>query len=150
MNQLNPYLFFNGNCAEAMRFYEKTLGGKLELMTNGQMPGADKAPKADPNLIMHARLTLDGGAVLMASDWMSDAPWHGASGFAVSLALQKVPDGQRIFESLSKGGKVTMPFGKTFWAEGFGMAIDRFGTQWMINAGHSVERPVEDYVAAAH
>ena len=148
MNQINPYLFFNGNCTEAMRFYESVLGGKLELMTSGQSPAAAHTPPGSADLILHGRLALDGGAVLMASDWMADVPYPGIHGVSVSLMVPVVAEAQRVFDGLSAGGQVTMPFGKTFWAEAFGMLVDRFGTQWMVNAGHAVERPLETYALA--
>src|SRR5262245_27690121 len=84
MPQVDPYLVFNGTCAEAMRFYEKTLGGKLEMMTHAQSPMADQAPAGSANRIMHARLDLP-GRVLMASDSMVGHPYEGMHGFSLSL-----------------------------------------------------------------
>jgi PhnB protein len=130
----DTYLIFNGTCAEAMRFYERTLGGKLDIMTGGQSPVADQLPPGNAGKILHSRLVFDGG-VLMASDDMGPEPYKEMGGFAVALGYQTAAEGKRIFETLSKGGKVTMPLGKTFWAEAFGMFVDRFGTPWMINAG---------------
>lgn len=132
MSQLNPYLIFNGNAAEAMRFYEGALHGKLDLMTNAQSPAAEKAPPGNEERIMHGRLVFDGG-VLMAMDGMAGQPYEGMHGFTVAIVYDKVPDAKRVFDALAEGGKVTMPWGKTFWAEGFGMLTDRFGTPWMIN-----------------
>jgi PhnB protein len=134
MLQLDAYLLFNGNCAEAMRFYEKTLGGKLNLMTNAQSPIADKMPPGTGDRILHAHLELDGRA-LMASDWPTDRPYEGMKGFSLSLSYPTVAEAKRVFDALSAGGKVTMPFEKTFWAESFGMLTDRFGTGWMVNGG---------------
>ena len=128
------YLFFNGTCAEAMRFYERTLGGKMAtMMTHGDMPG-EKMP-GDPNRIMHARLVLGGGGVLMASDAMEGKPYAGMNGFSLSLSYPTVAEGQKIFNALADGGEVRMPYQKTFWVESFGMLVDRFGTPWMINGG---------------
>jgi len=135
MANLNAYLTFDGNCAEAMRFYESTLGGKLELMTMGQSPMADQVPPGAGERIMHARLDLD-GTPLMASDSMVGQPYHGMHGFSLSLSYPTAAEGQRVFDALAAGGKVMMPFAKTFWAEGFGMLIDRFGTPWMVNVEH--------------
>lgn len=132
MLQLDTYLFFDGNCAEAMRFYERTLGGELALMTNAQSPVADQMPPGTGDRIMHARLALD-GRTLMASDCPTDRPYEGMKGFSLSLAYPTVEEAKRVFEALAAGGKVTMPFAKTFWAEAFGMCVDRFGTHWMIN-----------------
>jgi len=134
MSGPDPYLFFNGNCAEAMRFYERTLGGKIEMMmTHGQAPGAEKM-QGDPNRILHARLSLD-GRIFMASDAMEGHPYEGMHGFSLSLTYATVAEGKKIFSALSEGGQVRMPFDKTFWVEAFGMCVDRFGTPWMINAG---------------
>lgn len=130
----NIYLFFDGTCAEAMRFYEKTLGGKLNMMTAGQAPEGQGAEKADPDSILHASLALDGQA-LMASDWMSPAPFAGMHGFTVSLAYPSVDEAKRVFDAFADGGKVSMPFTETFWVERFGMVTDRFGTPWMVNGG---------------
>jgi PhnB protein len=134
MHQLNAYLFFDGTCADAMRFYERTLGGKLDLITNAQSPVAEKTPPDRADKIMHARLTFDGG-MLMASDWMADRPYEGMHGFSLSLIYATAAEARRMFAALGQGGKVTMPMDKTFWAEAFGMLVDRFGTPWMVNGG---------------
>ena len=135
MSNLNAYLTFDGNCAEAMRFYESILGGKLELMTMGQSPMAGQVPAGGAERIMHAKLEVDGTA-LMASDSMAGQPYSGMHGFSLSLSYPTAAEGQRVFDALAAGGQVTMPFGKTFWAEGFGMLVDRFGTPWMVNVEH--------------
>jgi PhnB protein len=134
MSDLNAYLIFNGNCAEAMRFYERTLGGKLELMmTARESPAADHVPAEFIDQIMHARLALD-DRHLMASDSMG-MPSGEMKGFSLSLSYPTVEEATRIFEALAEGGQVTMALGKTFWSELFGMVTDRFGTPWMINGG---------------
>jgi PhnB protein len=132
MLQLDAYLFFDGNCAEAMRFYQRTLGGELTMMTNAESPVATQTPPGSANRIMHARLALD-GRTLMASDWMTGQPYEGMKGFSLAIAYPTVAEAKRMFAALAEGGKVTLPFDKTFWAEGFGMLVDRFGTHWMVN-----------------
>ena len=132
MHQLNAYLFFDGTCADAMRFYERALGGKLSLMTHADSPIAEKTPPGSADRIMHARLDFDRGT-LMASDSMAGHPYGGMHGFSLSLVYPTVAEGRRMFDALAEGGRVTMAFEKTFWAEGFGMLVDRFGTPWMIN-----------------
>ena len=133
MSQLNAYLFFDGTCADAMRFYERTLGGKLEMMmTHAESPMADKTPPGSADRIMHARVAVDGGT-LMASDSMAGQPYAGMKGFSLSLIYPTVADAKRVFNALAAGGSVTMPMEKTFWAEAFGMLVDRFGTPWMIS-----------------
>jgi PhnB protein len=134
MSELSAYLIFNGNCAEAMRFYERTLGGKLErMMTARESPASDHVPAEALDQIMHARLSLDGG-FLMASDAMG-MPTGPMQGFSLSLMYPTVEEATRVFGALAEGGKVTMQPGKTFWSEYFGMVTDRFGTPWMVNGG---------------
>jgi PhnB protein len=137
MPTLDTYLVFDGNCAEAMRFYERTLGGKLEvMMTHAESPMAGQTPPGSENRIMHARLNIDGRA-LMASDAMVGRPYEGKKGFSLSLTYPTVDEAKHVFGALSQGGKVTMPLEKTFWAEAFGMLVDRFGTAWMVNGNIS-------------
>lgn len=131
MNPLNPYVFFDGNCEEAMHFYEQVFKVRLQgLIYESQMPGAK--PTGKKPSVMHARLPLYGGA-LMASDWAVERPYEKKQGFYVSLICPDVKEAKRVFTALAEGGQVNMPFEKTFWAEGFGMVIDKFGTPWMIN-----------------
>ena len=130
---LEPYLIFDGNCADAMRFYERTLGGKLEaLMTFGESPVPDQVPPGAADRIMHARLVI-GDRALMASDGMLGEPYEGMKNFSVTLYYPAADEAKRVFDTLAEGGKVNMPMGKTFWAEAFGMLADRFGTPWMVN-----------------
>ncbi|HKE38398.1 MAG TPA: VOC family protein [Casimicrobiaceae bacterium] len=133
MSKLDAYLIFNGNCADAMRFYERTLGGELQMMTHAESPLAGKgASAANADRIMHARLSFDGG-ILMASDSMTGQPYGGMKGFSLALTYPTAGEARRVFDALSQGGQVTMPLDKTFWAEVFGMLVDRFGTPWMVN-----------------
>jgi PhnB protein len=132
MAQVDAYLIFDGTCAEAMRFYERTLGGKLTLLTHADSPIAAQTPPGSANRIMHARLELD-GRLLMASDSMVGHPYEGMHGFSLSLIHPTAAEAKRVFDALADGGKVTMPLQKTFWAEAFGMLVDRFGTPWMVN-----------------
>jgi PhnB protein len=136
MPKFETYVFFNGNCAEAMKYYEKTLGGKLDLMKAKDSPAAGHTPPGTENQILHSRLDSDGG-VLMASDWMDEKPYPGMGGFGISVFYPKVEDAKRVHDTFSKGGKVNMPLGKTFWVESFGMVTDRYGTLWMISGGKS-------------
>jgi len=110
MEPMEPYLFFDGNCAEAMRFYERTLGGKLEAMlTHAESPAAAQSPPGNAN--------------------------GGMKGFFLSLVYGTVDEAKRVFDTLANGGKVNMPMDKTFWVESFGMVVDRFGTPWMVSGG---------------
>lgn len=135
MPVLDSYLFFNGNCAQAVRFYEATLGGKLEMMmTYAQSPQPEHCPAGSEDRIMHASLKIDGRS-LMASDVPAGESYAGMNGFSLSLNYSSVDEARRVFDKLAEGGKVTMPLGKTFWAEAFGMLTDRFGTPWMVGGG---------------
>jgi PhnB protein len=129
---LNGYLLFNGNCAEAMRFYQRTLGGKLELMTYGESPIADRFPPDNAKRILHASLAIDGG-VLLAADLPAAQSNAGMNGFRLALSFPTATEARRIFDALAEEGKATLPLQKTFWSEAFGEVVDRFGTPWMIN-----------------
>ena len=137
MTQLDAYLFFDGTCAEAMRFYERTLNGKLEMMmTHAESPAAAQSPPGSAERILHARLVID-GRVLMASDSMVGQPYEGMNGFSLSLIYPTVAEAQRIFDALARGGQVRMPMQETFWTEAFGMLAGRFGTPWMVSGGQT-------------
>jgi PhnB protein len=132
--RLVPYLGFNDQCAEAFHFYEKVLGGTLQhLMTFGDMPDGEKVPAGMENRVVHARL-LVGDAVLMGGDSPSEH-FKAPQGICVNIWVDDVAESERIFAELSEGGMITMPIGETFWADRFGMVIDRFGTPWMVNCG---------------
>jgi PhnB protein len=130
--QINPYLNFNGTCAEAFRFYEQVLGGKIMMMqTHGESPMRDQVPPDWHDAVMHVSLAA-GGQVLMGSDAPGEY-YEKPQGFSVSLQIEEAADAERIFNAFSEGGQVKMPLQKTFWAGRFGMLVDRFGTPWIIN-----------------
>lgn len=132
--QVHPYLNFNGDCAEAFRFYERLLGGTLEMQTHGESPIAGDVPSEWHDRILHARMTV-GDTVLMASDSPPEY-YEKPQGLYVSLNVDNPADAERIFHALAENGTVKMPFEKTFWAAGgFGMLVDRFGTPWMVDCG---------------
>jgi PhnB protein len=136
--QFTPYLNFNGNCKEAFEFYARVLGGKIEtMMTHGDSPIANEVPPAWHDRVLHASL-LVGDEYLLASD---SPPEHyeKPAGLYVSVHLTDAAEADRIFYAFAEGGTVTMPIEKTFWAERFGMVVDRYGTPWMINC----ELPVD-------
>lgn len=136
MPQIVNYLHFNGTCAEAMRHYERVLGGKLTaLMSNGQSPIAEHIPPGNEDRILHACLELGDGVSLYAGDSMAGQPYEGMKGFSLSLNYPTAAEAQRVFDALCEGGQVTMPFSEAFWADGFGMVVDRYGTPWIVNGG---------------
>jgi PhnB protein len=128
------YLSFDGNCAEAMRFYERALRGKLEIMmTNGESPMAEHFPPATHGRMLHARLALPDGGLLMAGDCPGHIPYEGIKGLSLTLNYTSVAEAERAFAALAEGGSVTMPMQPAFWAKTWGMLVDRFGTPWIVN-----------------
>jgi PhnB protein len=130
--QVNPYLFYNGNCEAAFKFYEKALGGKIDAMlTHEGAPAEMPVPPGWAKKIMHAKMSIDGQSI-MASD---SPPGHfrEPQGFSVALQVADPAEAERKFKALSEGGSVNMPFGKTFFSNGFGMCVDQFGIPWMVN-----------------
>lgn len=137
---VNPYLNFDGNCAEAFRFYEKTFGGKIEMMmTLGQSPMAAEMPKELHNQVMHVCMSMD-GAQIMGSDACGQQ-YEKPRGLWVSLHPAEPAEAERLYNALADGGAVAMPLQQTFWARRFGMVTDRFGTPWMINCADPDMKP---------
>ena len=141
MPQPIPYLAFDGNCADAMRFYAKVLGGKLDLMTFGQSPMADQTPPSARDKVMHARLSLEGNGSLYAGDAPPGMPYQGIHGVSMALNFDTVARADQVFDALADGGKVTMALGSTFWAKRFGMVTDKFGCPWIVN-GEMLDVPL--------
>lgn len=128
--QINTYLFFNGNCKAAFKYYEQHLGGKIEMMVTGaDVP--EPMPGGSPDSVMHVRMTV-GGNVLMGSDAPSDR-YNKPQGFDVNVTADSIEEAERIFNALSENGEVRMPLEKTFWARRFGSLVDQFGVPWMVN-----------------
>ncbi|HJT86311.1 MAG TPA: VOC family protein [Bryobacteraceae bacterium] len=130
--QLNPYLLFNGQCQEAFRFYERTLGAKIEsVLTPEGTPAEAHVPTEGRKSVLHGRITLNGQTV-MASDCPPDR-YEAPRGFSLSLTYQQPAEAERVFGILAEGGQVQMPIQETFWAKRFGMVVDRYGIPWMVN-----------------
>jgi PhnB protein len=131
--QLNPYLFFHGECKAAFEFYAKVLGGKIEAMTAHEgTPAAEHVSAEWRDKILHARLAV-GDKVLMGSDAPPEQSDGAMKGFSITLSPDSPAEAERIFRALAENGTVRMPIQETFWAARFGMLVDRFGTPWMIN-----------------
>jgi PhnB protein len=134
--QLNPYLTFNGQCEEAFKFYQQSLGGNIQtMMTYGDSPMADQVPSEWRDKIIHATL-IAGGTALMGADATPDR-YENPRGFSVTIQINDPPEAERIFRALSENGTVTLPIQQTFWAARFGMVVDRFGIPWMVNCGQA-------------
>ena len=130
--QSNTYLFFDGECEAAFKFYEQCLGGKIgDMMTYGDAPLCEEIPSEQRDRIMHANLTV-GSMVLMGSDTPPD-DFQKPQGFSVHLLFDDLVEAERIFQKLAEDGTVKMPFQETFWSTRFGMLVDQFGTPWMID-----------------
>ena len=135
---LDPYLTFDGNASEAMHFYAKVLGGKVEYEQKFDgSPGCQNMSKEHAQQTMHISVGLGNDRRLMASD-TGGMPFHGRHGITLALMYESVEEGTRIFNALAEGGKVTMALDQTFWVERFGMLEDKYGTAWMMNCGKSM------------
>ena len=131
--QVQPYLFFDGKCEEALEFYKSALGAKVDMMMRFKdnpdpQPGMC-APGAE-NKVMHAAFHI-GDTLVMASDGMAGGKPE-FKGFSLSVSAADEKQADRLFDALGKGGKVTMPMSKTFFSPRFGMVTDKFGVGWMV------------------
>jgi PhnB protein len=137
--QVHPYLNFDGKCEEAFTSYARILGGTIQGMTNhGSSPIAGQVPPTWHHRIMHARLLI-GDQVIMGSD---NPPEHydKPGGIHVSLQMEDPAEADRVYHALADGGLVEMPIQETFWAQRFGMLVDRFGIPWMVNCPRRTPR----------
>jgi PhnB protein len=132
--QINPYLDFKGDCEAAFTFYERCFGGQLgTFFRYGGSPMADQVPDDWSGKIMHASVTLP-GLELNGGD-VAPGRYEEPKGFSLSVQLAGAEEAERVFHELADGGRILMPLEKTFWAERFGMVVDRFGVPWLINCG---------------
>jgi PhnB protein len=130
--QVEPYLYFNGQCEAALRFYEAQLGANIKLMmTYGESPMADQAPPGWGAKILHASWQV-GLSELGAADVAPEA-YQKPQGFMLSLSPNDPAEAERVFGELAKDGVVQLPLQETFWARRFGMVTDQFGVPWQIN-----------------
>ena len=146
---LNPYLFFDGTCEQALNFYREALGAEtVSLMRYKDGPPMEGVPpehawraiagppRTPPPTDAEGNVTpgyISSFAVMSGSEHKPTQPFQG---FSLSLGVPDAQEGQKLFDKLAAGGQVTMPFGKTFWTSGFGMCKGKFGVPWMVNAEH--------------
>lgn len=126
-----PYLDFKGRCEEAIEFYRRTIGAKVDMMMRfkeSPEPMPEGSPPGDK--IMHASMTIAGSVVMASDGYCTGSPTFEGIGMALSLPDEAAV--KRAFDALADGGKVTMPLGRTFWSPSFGMLVDRFGLAWMV------------------
>ncbi|HEY5578455.1 MAG TPA: VOC family protein [Acidimicrobiia bacterium] len=135
MASIHPYLNFSGNCEEAFRFYRSVFGGELsDLNRFSEAPSELPSPESEADKIMHVSLPIGDGQVLMGSDRpASMGPTTAGDNMHVSVSPDSAEEARRIFDGLSEGGRVTMPFERAFWGADFGMCTDKFGINWMVN-----------------
>ena len=130
---IQPYLFFNGRCTEAIEFYRRALNAyPIMRMLAKESPVPMQPENPQPgweDRVVHAELRIADG-ILMVSDGCGDTPAF--EGFSLSLCLPTREDAHKAFDALADGGKVKMPLDKTFWSPCFGMVQDRFGVSWMV------------------
>ena len=130
--EMSPYLSFKGDCEAAFTFYQQCLGAKPgALFRFDGSPMAKHVPADWANKIMHGSVTV-GNQVLMGSDVRPDQ-YEATKGISLSLQLNNPAEAERIFNELARDGTIVMPIAKTFWAERFGMLVDRFGIPWLVN-----------------
>ena len=136
---IQPYLFFNGSCEQAIEFYRKVLGTEVEMMMrfkeSPEPPPPGAVPAGFENKIMHASFRV-GQTTVLASDGCS-ADKADFEGFSLSLSVPNEAEADRVFNALANGGQVKMPLTKTFFSPRFGMLQDRFGIGWMISVAPS-------------
>jgi PhnB protein len=130
--RIQPYLFFDGRCEEALDFYKSALGAKVEMMMRfkeSPEPPPNPAP-GDADKVMHSSFRI-GDTTVMASDGRCQGR-PSFQGFSLSLTASDESEAERLFAALGDGGEVQMPLAKTFFSPRFGMVADRFGVSWMI------------------
>ena len=136
--RIEPYLNFDGRGEEAIEFYKKALGAKVEMLLrvkdSPEPPQPGMIAPGSENKVMHASLRIDETRILISDGRCSASPTF--KGISLSLGVASDADAQRYFNGLSEGGKVTMPLTKTFFASSFGMVTDRFGVSWMVVVNH--------------
>lgn len=130
---VTPYLFFAGNCAEALRYYEKVLGARvLYSTTYGDTPAKDHVPAALHDKVIHATLMVGNTAVMASDDCTPDCSAGSPGGYSLTVSVDTPDAAKTVFDALADGGTVTMALGKTFFAEAFGSVNDRYGVRWMV------------------
>lgn len=133
--QIIPYIFFDGRCEEAIKFYQETLGAEVTMLMrfkdNPEPPAEGMGSPEWADKVMHASLRI-GDSMMHVSDGycMAQSGFHG---FCLSITVADADKAEQKFAALADGGEVRMPMAKTFFSPAFGMVADRFGMPWMIH-----------------
>jgi PhnB protein len=131
---IEPYLFFDGRCEEAINFYRTALGAEVEMMMrNSESPAPSdpsRVPPGSENKILHASLRIDGKRIMVSDGLCSGKPKF--EGFSLAITLSDEAEADKLFAALSDGGQVRLPLTKTFFSPKYGMLADKFGVPWMI------------------
>jgi len=131
---VEPYLFFEGRCEEAIEFYRKALDAQVQMIMrykdSPEPPPPGMVPAGSDNKVMHASFVAAGTTIMASDGSCSGKPTFG--GFSLAINTKTTADTDRYFNALAQGGQVQMPLGKTFWSPRFGMLTDKFGVGWMI------------------
>lgn len=131
MKQLNAYINFDGNCREALNFYQGLFGGELTFMTVGETPMAGETAESNDK-IMHGHLKNAAGAI-MGSDMVGPQGFHRGTTFGMCVDCCTDEELRGLYEKLSEGGTVICPVSDSFWGAIFGMVVDKYGVPWAIN-----------------
>jgi PhnB protein len=131
--KIEPYLFLDGRCEEAIAFYQRVLGAEIGMLLrwkDSPEGPAEGMPRPDGEKVMHARIQIGESAILASDGRCMGQPQF--QGFALSITAKDVAEAERVFAALAEGGQVQMPLAKTFFSPSFGMVADRFGVSWMV------------------
>ena len=132
MQRLFAYLLFDGNCQEALQFYERLFHGRIEVLsTVGESPMAGQFPESSAKRVIHGRINI-AGSTLMASDWMAEGRYPGINGARVMLTYPHLENAAQAFAALANGGHIEMPLQATPFAKAYGTLTDRFGVPWQV------------------
>ncbi len=140
MPQLHPYLAFDGNCREAMEFYQQALGAELTLQKVGETPAKDGMPPETHDSVMHSSLEKNGQVLVMASDMMSEETAKHGNDVSLCYSGETEEETRAAFKNLSEGGKVTSELKLEFWGDLYGDLYDKYGFRWMFNYGKSQDK----------
>ena len=131
--KVQPYVFFDGKCDEALQFYQRALGAKVNaLMRFSEAPDQSQIKPESKNKVMHSAFQIGETEILASDGYCLGAPAF--QGFALTINAANSAEALKLFTGIAEGGKIQMPLEKTFFAASFGIAVDKFGVSWMVIA----------------